>query len=218
MATMLSTALAWGLSACADADDVLLAMVSPHAYWLLRQWRRNTFGDQRETRAALQDVRSYLVQTGASEDVLRGADVSVRTKGLFSTFHKAVVRGQSVHDVLAVRVVLRKGLGPEACFEAHDVLRGMWESAPGRHKDYVSMPKRNGYQALHDTMILPSGTSFEMQLRTEQMHREAEWGSAAHRRYKGALLRLPAAVLSGVASARKLYEPEAILDLLPGLS
>lgn len=182
-----------------ESDDVMLAMVSPHAYWLLREWRRHAFGDLMTSRQALEGVRQQILAAGAKEGVLRGASVTVRTKGLWSTFHKAVVRHQKVNDVLAVRVVLRKGLQGEECFDASDVMRNMWATQPGRHKDYVSAPKTNGYQALHDTMLLPSGHSFEVQIRSHLMHQHAEFGPAAHRRYKGALLDLPMTILSGVA-------------------
>lgn len=205
---LFASALRWGMSHCAvDADDVMLAMVSPHAYWLLRDWRRRTFGDLQTSRHALEGVRQAILKAGASEDVLRGASVTVRTKGLWSTFHKAAVRQQQVHDVLAVRVVLRKGFGAEDCFSANEAVHAMWASQPGRHKDYITNPKPNGYRALHETMVLPSGTAFEMQIRSHAMHREAEFGAAAHRRYKGALLKLPMAVMSGVALAPEARDP-----------
>jgi len=223
VSSLLATTLRWGLSSCGDADDVMLAMVSPEAYWLLRDWRDRAFGDQEAMRGMVRGARQRLLRVARSEDSLRGATVTVRTKGLFSTFHKAVVRRQQVHDVLALRVVLRRGLGEEACFDAHDALRRVWASSAGRHKDYVSCPKVNGYQALHDTLVLPSGHEFEVQVRTEEMHREAEYGAAAHRRYKGALARLPMAVLTGVAGAsspgaRWPMQPETALGLAARLS
>jgi len=150
----------------------------------------------------LHDVRRQITRLGLSNDALRGAHVSVRTKGLFSTFHKACIREQQVHDVLAVRVVLRKSLeGDEAVFAAHEAIRGAWSSSEGRYKDYVARPKPNGYRAIHDTMSMQSGHAFELQIRSRSMHLSAEWGMAAHRKYKGALWRLPMAVMSGVASS-----------------
>ena len=194
----MTAALKWGMTRIADADDVMLAMVSPHAYWLLREWRRRAFGDQEAMRGMLEDAKRQLTRLGASDAALRGASISVRTKGLFSTFHKAVVRQQHVHDVLAVRVVVKGGLDDEV-FSAHESIRRLWPSEEGRYKDYVARPKANGYKALHDTMVLPSGHAFEVQVRSRAMHLEAEHGTAAHRRYKGALCRLPMAVMSGVA-------------------
>ena len=161
-----------------NADDALLALASPEAYWLLRQWRREVFGDLTATRDVLNSAKEQLL---ASDDpVMRGASVIVRTKGLFSTFHKAVVRKQRVHDVLAVRVVLRSGLENDACYDAHDVLCGLFgRGKSGRGKDYVANPKGNGYQAVHDTMILPSGLPMEIQIRTDDMHQKAEYGVRA---------------------------------------
>ena len=216
---LFATTLKWGLSHIADADDVLLAMVSPQAYWLLREWRRETFGDQEATRGMLMRARQQLLQQGLSEDALRGAEVSVRTKGLFSTFHKAVVRKQKVHDVLAVRVVLRRGLEAEDLYQAHGAIRRLWATRDGRYKDYVALPKANGYRALHDTMMLPSGQAFEVQIRTRGMHLEAEYGLAAHRRYKGALARLPLAVMSGVAlvpSSLGMVQHQRVVWPVPG--
>ena len=195
---LLSTALRWGMTQL-PSDDVLLALASPHAYWLLREWRRRTFGDQIAAHALLSDARRQLLKQGYTEDALRGASVTVRTKGLFSTFHKAVVRRQKVHDVLALRVVLRKGLGDDSVFHAHEVVRRLWINQQGRQKDYVATPKSNGYRALHDTMVLPSGQAFEVQIRSRDMHLDAEYGTAAHRRYKGAIATLPLAVVSGYA-------------------
>lgn len=191
---------------------------------MVRQWRSQAFGDQEAMRGMLRGARQHLLRVARTDATLRGATVTVRTKGLFSTFHKAVVRRQQVHDVLALRVVLRPRLGEQACFDAHAALRRVWGSVGGRHKDYVSAPKANGYQALHDTMRLPSGHEFEVQIRTDEMHREAEYGAAAHRRYKGALARLPLAVLTGVADAsssmvaRWPMQPEAALGLATRLS
>lgn len=213
----LASTLATFLRSRLEADDAMLAMVSPGAYWLLRDWRRRTFGTLPFTRRALEGAKREVHRLGREHSVLRGATVSVRTKGLWSTFCKAVVRQRPVYDVLAVRVVLRKGLDADACFEAHAALRSLWSSQPKRFKDHVSSPKKNGYQALHDTMVLPSSHRFEVQIRTDAMHRIAEYGSAAHRRYKGALATLPLAVLSGVAVPWPV-QPHAALSLAARLA
>lgn len=148
----------------------MLALVSPEAFWLLREWRRQAFGELDLRRDVLdstqQHIRSRSVQAGSP---LRGASVSVRSKGLWSTFHKAVVRHKEVHDVLAVRVVLRDDADVYAALQD---IRTYYPSVPGRFKDYVLSPKANGYGALHDTLVLPCGRPFEIQLRTAAMHRE----------------------------------------------
>ena len=172
------------------------------AYWLLREWRRAVYGDFGDLRSTLDDVRAQIL--ASSEPVLKSVScgVSVRTKGLWSAFHKASVRGKMVHDVLALRVVIRGD--SEDLYDALEAVRNLWPSTPsayGRFKDYVAHPKANGYKALHDTLLLPNGAAMEVQFRTEDSHREAEYGAAAHGRYKGALCHLPLAVLRGVATS-----------------
>ena len=86
----------------------------------------------------------------------------------------------------------------EHCDHVLAAVRAKWPCMPGRFKDYISTPKKNGYQALHDTVLFPGGQPVEIQIRTEEMHARAEYGSAAHRRYKGALYELPRTMLTGV--------------------
>lgn len=201
MQPIIAAAMRWAIKHCANADDVLLAMVAPGAFWLLLQWRRHTFGDVETFRRELDGARQTLLRPGGLEPgLLRGgATVSVRTKGLWSTFHKATVRGKAVHDVLALRVVVRGG--EEDCFGALASIRQLWPSVPGRFKDYISRPKANGYAALHDTVYLPGGQPVEVQIRTVAMHDHAEFGSAAHRRYKSRAFALPGTLLTRVASS-----------------
>lgn len=196
--SLLSTALRWGLAHCTHQDDFLLAMASPEAYWLLREWRRTTYGDLDELRHTLRTARDELLL-----QLPEGTKICVRTKGLWSTFHKAAVRGQTVHDVLALRVVVR-GDDDEKLYAALEAVRELYPSANSRFKDYVARPKANGYRALHDTLVLPSGAAMEVQFRTEVSHREAQYGAAAHGRYKGALCYLPATVLRGIARVSDL--------------
>lgn len=179
------------------ADDVMLALVSPEAFWLLHQWRRTAFGEQVAMRHVLQSTRAEI------RDIIppRYATVSVRTKGLWSTFHKATVRQKQVHDVLAVRVVVR-GDDEDDVYEALQAIRSVYPAVSGRLKDYVRFPKANGYQSLHDTLLLPNGQEFEIQIRTERMHAQAEVGTAAHRRYKQrGPVWLSTQMLSGLASS-----------------
>lgn len=183
------------------ADDVMLALASPEAFWLLREWRMQAFGAQYALKDTLDGTRRQIHTLAAEgHDVLWSSDVSVRPKGLWSTFHKAVVRGKHVSDVLAVRVVLHGSHGEDACYEALEAMRTRWPSVAGRFKDYVRFPKPNGYSGLHDTLLLPSGQPFELQIRTEEQHMLAEFGSAAHKRYKGVPTSLFAVMLAGIAS------------------
>ena len=176
------------------ADDVMLALVSPEAFWLLHEWRKSAFGEQVAMRDVLDTTRADL------RSLLPSATVSVRNKGLWSTFHKATVRQKEVHDVLAVRVVVR-GDDDYDVYDALQAIRTAYPSVADRLKDYVRFPKANGYQSLHDTLLLPTGQEFEIQIRTERMHAEAEVGTAAHRRYKQrGPVWLSQQMLSGLAS------------------
>jgi len=183
----------------APADDVMLALVSPEAFWLLREWRRSAYGEQEAMRRVLDSTRQRIHAMGQEHAALRGATVSVRSKSLWSTFHKATVRNKQVHDVLAVRVVVKGD--DDACFAALEAIRAIFPSDGTRFKDYVSSPKPNGYQGLHDTLVLPNGQAFEIQIRTHTMHSEAEVGTAAHRRYKQAPVMLSQRMLSSMAGA-----------------
>jgi len=200
---MLLQLLGWSLSYSSSAEDVLLALVAPDTYRLLVQWRRDMFGGERRIKEALAAARDDIVR--ASDPVLMHS-VSVRSKGLWSTFHKACMRRQRVHDVLAVRLVVH---GEESkCFSGMEAVRHLWPSVPGRTKDYVNRPKANGYQALHDTVLLPCGTPMEVQVRTQEMHRRAERGQASHRRYKGRAHELPAKLLSDISSLARTPLPD----------
>ena len=183
---------------------MLLALASPETFWLLRDWREQAFGQEEELRATLESARTDILAAARASDepALRGVSVSVRPKGLWSTFHKATVRKQQVHDVLALRVVL-PSKREEECFDALEALRRMYPSlVSGRFKDYITSPKVNGYRALHEAFMLPNGHEMEIQLRTSEMHREAEFGKAAHRKYKGPAATFGAAIVTGIARGK----------------
>jgi len=188
---LLADALFWGLSRCANREDVLLALVSPGAYRLLSEWRLSTFGDEGRLRRKLQSS-SEMLHTRLD------ASITVRTKGLWSTFSKAV-RGKRVHDMLALRIVVED---EDACWDALGEVQRAWPSLPGRMKNYVASPKPNGYQALHDTVLLDCGTPMEVQVRSKQMHWHAELGGASHRRYKEQLGELPSRLLAAAVAPR----------------
>lgn len=192
----------WCLEHCSNVDDAMLALVSPEAYRLLRQWQLQHFGGASSLLATVEEAKRELLALGGvsdSELARMGISITTRVKGLWSTFHKAAVRRREIHDVLALRIVLRTD-DDEECYRALAAVRGLWgHSVPGRFKDYVAHPKANGYAAVHDTVILPCGAPLEVQIRTTAMHRVAEVGSAAHCGYKGAFDAMPRAALAGFA-------------------
>lgn len=133
--------------------------------------------------AAVADIRTEL-----ESNQVAPLDVAARAKHLWSIQRKLVDRVVSVdglHDLHGVRVVL-DDVGQ--CYQALGIIHHRWQAVPGRMKDYISHPKSNGYQSLHTTVIGPGGGQIEIQLRTREQHRIAEWGLAAHWSYKEARL------------------------------
>jgi len=132
-----------------------------------------------------QHLADVVAQLRARMDELNiAAEVVGREKHLWSIYEKMVVRNKDfdeILDLVGVRVVVESS---KDCYAALGSIHSLWRPVPGRFKDYVAMPKFNLYQSLHTTVIGPGGRPVEVQVRTQEMHRRAEWGVAAHFAYK----------------------------------
>jgi GTP pyrophosphokinase len=116
------------------------------------------------------------------------AEVTGRDKEMASIQAKMTTQGvtlDEIHDVIAFRIILDGGA--DSVYTALGIVHGTWRPVPGRFKDYVALPKPNGYKSLHTTVIGPYGERMEVQIRTREMHRNAELGIAAHWKYKEGL-------------------------------
>jgi GTP pyrophosphokinase len=126
----------------------------------------------------LQALRARLREAGVKAEVIG------RPKHLYSIYEKMVIGGKEfneIYDLAGIRVLVDS---IRDCYGALGAVHSLWKPVPGRFKDYVAMPKSNMYQSLHTTVVGPQGRPIEVQLRTREMHRTAEFGIAAHWRYK----------------------------------
>jgi GTP pyrophosphokinase len=161
-----------------DLEDLALRYLDPDGY---REIADRVAKKRGERETAVAEVCNELRQ---EFDRLKiDADVVGRPKHFYSIYSK-LKRGRdwsTIYDLTALRIIIDS---VKDCYAALGVVHSLWKPLPGRFKDYIAMPKPNMYQSLHTTVVGPGGDPLEVQIRTWEMHRTAEYGIAAHWRYK----------------------------------
>ncbi|HXW76981.1 MAG TPA: bifunctional (p)ppGpp synthetase/guanosine-3',5'-bis(diphosphate) 3'-pyrophosphohydrolase [Candidatus Eremiobacteraceae bacterium] len=161
-----------------DLEDYSLRYLDPSSYRDIA----DKVQKRRAERERIVDTVIGEVQRRCEAMGLR-ADVSGRPKHFYSIYQK-LQRGKEfadIYDLIAIRIIVDS---VKDCYGAVGIVHSIWTPLPGRFKDYVAMPKTNGYQSIHTTVIGPGGDPIEIQIRTWEMHRQSEYGIAAHWRYK----------------------------------
>lgn len=163
-----------------ELQDICFAAIYPNRYRVLEKAVMAARGNRREVLTRIDEqVRAALPAAGIDSEV-RG-----REKTLYAIYSKMVKQKKSLSNVLDIygfRVIVRTL--PE-CYMAMGIVHQLYRPVPGKFKDYIAIPKINGYQSLHTTLVGPFGTPIEFQFRTHDMHQVAEEGVAAHWLYKG---------------------------------
>jgi guanosine-3',5'-bis(diphosphate) 3'-pyrophosphohydrolase len=167
-----------------ELEDLAFSTLHPRKYEEIKAMVSERRADREEhVREAAMTLQREL------EKVDIPADISGRAKHFYSIYDKMAKKGREfneIYDLTAMRVIAERDgeEGTRDCYGALGLIHSLWKPMPGRFKDYVAMPKLNGYQALHTTVIGPEGRPLEIQVRTREMHETAEFGVAAHWLYK----------------------------------
>ena len=162
-----------------ELDDLALRYLEPEKYRELVEGVHLRLEHREEFMSQLiAEVASHIEKAGIK------ATIDGRVKHYFSIYKKMVNQNKTldqIYDVFAVRIIVDTVMD---CYGALGVIHEKYTPVPGRFKDYIAMPKQNMYQSLHTTLIGPNGQPFEIQIRTMEMHKTAEYGIAAHWKYK----------------------------------
>jgi GTP pyrophosphokinase len=168
-----------------ELEDLAFQTLHPRKYEEIKQMVAERRTDREEH---VREASMVLQRELDKVDI--PAEISGRSKHFYSIYDKMVKKGREfneIYDLTAMRVICERDgdEGTRDCYGALGLIHSLWKPMPGRFKDYIAMPKLNGYKALHTTVVGPQGRPLEIQVRTREMHATAEFGIAAHWLYKG---------------------------------
>ena len=162
-----------------ELDDLALMYSKPETFEdLVQQLNARKIEREEFIQNIVDEVSAHMANASIE------AEVKGRVKHFFSIYRKMVTQDKTldqVYDLFAVRIIVES---VKDCYAALGVIHEMYTPVPGRFKDYIAMPKQNMYQSLHTTLMSTAGQPFEIQIRTQEMHKTAEYGIAAHWKYK----------------------------------
>jgi len=163
-----------------ELEDLAFRALHPA---VVEDLERRLSGARQQREAYIEEVIGALSRALGAQGI--EAEITGRLKELPSIHAKMESQGvdlDQIHDVIAFRVIVEGDTA--TCYRVLGVAHNLWRPVPGRFKDYIALPKANGYQSLHTTVIGPHGERMEVQIRTREMHQNAEFGIAAHWKYK----------------------------------
>jgi GTP diphosphokinase / guanosine-3',5'-bis(diphosphate) 3'-diphosphatase len=167
-----------------ELEDLAFQTLHPRKYSEIKAMVQERRGDRE---SHVREAAAVLKNELDKVDI--PAEIVGRAKHFYSIYDKMVKKGKEfneIYDLTAMRVIVERSdeEGTRDCYGALGLIHSLWKPMPNRFKDYIAMPKLNGYRALHTTVIGPHGRPLEIQIRTREMHRTAEFGIAAHWLYK----------------------------------
>lgn len=162
-----------------ELEDLSFLYLEPEEYRELSQRLDKKRAErERYIQKIIEEIQNLLGKEHIS------CEIYGRPKNLYSIHKKMTLKNRAfeeIHDLTAIRVIVKE---VAQCYAVLGLIHSKWRPIPGRFKDYIAMPKPNMYQSLHTTLLSDNGETFEVQIRTEDMHRVAEYGIAAHWKYK----------------------------------